>query len=104
MRQDRGEDALARLNRLVAEDLNACNRLIIDRMHSPVALIPQLAAHIVAVFGVYHHWSHTEALSHTARRTAELTGWSVPLVKVRAFRARAEMKKCLQRIARDKYL
>jgi len=38
------------------------------------------------------------------KEIAELTGWSVPLVKVRAFRARAEMKKCLRRIARDKYL
>lgn len=38
------------------------------------------------------------------KEIAALTGWSVPLVKVRAFRARAEMKKCLQRIARDKYL
>jgi len=47
----RGEDALARLNRLVAEDLEACNRLIVERMHSPVALIPQLAAHIVAAGG-----------------------------------------------------
>ena len=35
---------------------------------------------------------------------AALTGWSVPLVKVRAFRARAEMQKCLRRVARDKYL
>jgi hypothetical protein len=35
-----------------------------------------LAVHIVAVYGVYHHWSHTEALAHTARRTADLTGWS----------------------------
>ena len=48
---NRGEDALARLNRLVAEDLGACNTLIIERMHSPVALIPQLAAHIVAAGG-----------------------------------------------------
>ena len=47
----RGEDALARLNRLVAEDLEACNHLIVERMHSPVALIPQLAAHIVAAGG-----------------------------------------------------
>lgn len=35
-----------------------------------------MAAHIVAVFGVYHHWSHAEALAHTARRTADLTGWN----------------------------
>jgi RNA polymerase sigma-70 factor (ECF subfamily) len=38
------------------------------------------------------------------KEISALTGWSVPLVKVRAFRARAELKKCLQRIARDKYL
>ena len=38
------------------------------------------------------------------KEIAALTGWSVPLVKVRAFRARAELRKCLQRIAKDKYL
>ncbi len=38
------------------------------------------------------------------KEIAKLTGWSVPLVKVRAFRARAEMKKCLARLAKDKYL
>jgi len=35
-----------------------------------------MAVHIVAALGVYHHWSHDEALAHTARRTAELTGWN----------------------------
>jgi octaprenyl-diphosphate synthase len=45
------EDALERLTRLVQADLEACNRLIVERMHSPVALIPQLAAHIVAAGG-----------------------------------------------------
>jgi RNA polymerase sigma-70 factor (ECF subfamily) len=38
------------------------------------------------------------------KEIAELTGWSVPLVKVRAFRARAQMKKLLERVAREKYL
>ena len=47
----RGEDALAALLALVGQDLEACNRLIVARMHSPVALIPQLAAHIVAAGG-----------------------------------------------------
>jgi octaprenyl-diphosphate synthase len=46
-----GEDALVALTALVAEDLAACNRLIVERMQSPVALIPQLAAHIVAAGG-----------------------------------------------------
>ncbi|HVZ09225.1 polyprenyl synthetase family protein [Rhodopila sp.] len=45
------EDALSALIALVREDLEACNRVIVERMHSPVALIPQLAAHIVAAGG-----------------------------------------------------
>ena len=36
---------------LVGSDLEACNRTIVARMDSPVALIPQLAAHIVAAGG-----------------------------------------------------
>ncbi len=46
-----GEDALGRLAELLREDLVACNRAIVARMDSPVALIPQLAAHIVAAGG-----------------------------------------------------
>jgi RNA polymerase sigma-70 factor (ECF subfamily) len=38
------------------------------------------------------------------KEIARLTGWSIPLVKVRAFRARAEMRKVLARIAKEKYL
>jgi RNA polymerase sigma-70 factor, ECF subfamily len=45
-----------------------------------------------------------EIEERSVREIAELTGWSVPLVKVRAFRARAEMKKRLARLARGKYL
>jgi RNA polymerase sigma-70 factor (ECF subfamily) len=40
----------------------------------------------------------------SVKEIAEITGWSVPLVKVRAFRARAEMRKIVSRMARDKYL
>ncbi|MBT7449835.1 MAG: polyprenyl synthetase family protein [Rhodospirillaceae bacterium] len=36
---------------LVEDDLKAVNQTIVDRMHSPVALIPQLAGHIVAAGG-----------------------------------------------------
>jgi octaprenyl-diphosphate synthase len=36
---------------LVADDLNAVNQVIIERMDSPVALIPQLASHVVAAGG-----------------------------------------------------
>jgi RNA polymerase sigma-70 factor (ECF subfamily) len=45
-----------------------------------------------------------EIEDRSIREIAELTGWSVPLVKVRAFRARAEMKKLLAKIAKEKYL
>jgi RNA polymerase sigma-70 factor (ECF subfamily) len=45
-----------------------------------------------------------ELEDRTVKEISRLTGWSVPLVKVRAFRARAEMRKLLGRIARDKYM
>lgn len=44
-------DGLSLLAALTADDLEAVNRVILDRMHSPVALIPQLAAHLVAAGG-----------------------------------------------------
>ena len=49
--EDHHEDALSALVRLVEADLEACNHVIVARMDSPVALIPQLAAHIVAAGG-----------------------------------------------------
>jgi octaprenyl-diphosphate synthase len=45
------EDALTGLVELVRDDLEACNRAIVTHMDSPVVLIPQLAAHIVAAGG-----------------------------------------------------
>jgi len=45
-----------------------------------------------------------ELENRSVKEIAQLTGWSVPLVKVRAFRARAEMRKLLARITTDKYL
>ncbi len=45
------EDALTALTAQVRDDLVACNRVIVAHMDSPVALIPQLAAHIVAAGG-----------------------------------------------------
>jgi RNA polymerase sigma-70 factor (ECF subfamily) len=45
-----------------------------------------------------------EIEDRSVKEIAEITGWSVPLVKVRAFRARAEMKKILAKMTKDKYL
>jgi RNA polymerase sigma-70 factor, ECF subfamily len=45
-----------------------------------------------------------EIEERSVKEVAKLTGWSVPLVKVRAFRARAEMRRVLSRITKEKYL
>lgn len=44
-------DALQRLADLLKDDMADVNRLIVERMHSPVPLIPELAGHIVASGG-----------------------------------------------------
>ncbi len=49
--QPTGEDTLENLSNLLVEDMTAVNRLILHRMESPVALIPQLARHIIAAGG-----------------------------------------------------
>jgi len=45
-----------------------------------------------------------EIEERSVKEISTLTGWSVPLVKVRAFRARAEMRKILAQLAKDKFL
>ena len=45
-----------------------------------------------------------EIEDRSVKEISKLTGWSVPLVKVRAFRARGEMRKALSKIAKQKYL
>jgi RNA polymerase sigma-70 factor, ECF subfamily len=45
-----------------------------------------------------------EIEDRSVKEIAQLTGWSVPLVKVRAFRARGEMRKILAKMTKDKYL
>ena len=45
------EDALTALMTMLRPDIEACNAVIMTKMASPVALIPQLAAHIIAAGG-----------------------------------------------------
>jgi RNA polymerase sigma-70 factor (ECF subfamily) len=45
-----------------------------------------------------------EIEDRSIKEIAQLTGWSTPLVKVRAFRARAEMRKILSKMTKEKYL
>src|SRR5258708_36234442 len=48
---ERQAASLDALFRLMSADLQRVNALIVERMHSPVALIPQLAGHIVSAGG-----------------------------------------------------
>jgi RNA polymerase sigma-70 factor (ECF subfamily) len=75
-----------------ASDEAAAARQLIERV---LAMLSPQARLVITLL---------EIEDRPVKEIAELTGWSVPLVKVRAFRARAEMRKCLQRIAREKYL
>ena len=45
-----------------------------------------------------------EIEGRSVKEIAEITGWSTPLVKVRAFRARAKMRSILKSITKEKYL
>ena len=38
------------------------------------------------------------------KEIAQLTGWSIPMIKVRAFRARAAMRKMLEKLEHGRYL
>jgi RNA polymerase sigma-70 factor (ECF subfamily) len=74
-----------------AEDAEAAKLLVnrvLDKLSPEARLVIQLL----------------EIEDRPVKEIAELTGWSVPLVKVRAFRARGEMRKILARISKDKYL
>ena len=61
---------------------------VLDRLSPPARLVITLL----------------EIEDRPVKEIARLTGWSVPLVKVRAFRARAEMRKIISKMAKDKYL
>jgi RNA polymerase sigma-70 factor, ECF subfamily len=74
-----------------SEHADAAKQLVarlMDMLSPPARLIIQLL----------------EIEDRSVKEISKLTGWSIPLVKVRAFRARAEMKKCLARLAKEKYL
>jgi RNA polymerase sigma-70 factor (ECF subfamily) len=74
-----------------AEDADAARLLVnrlLEKLSPPARLVIQLL----------------EIEDRSVKEIAQITGWSVPLVKVRAFRARAEMRKILTHMARDKYL
>jgi RNA polymerase sigma-70 factor (ECF subfamily) len=74
-----------------SEDSDAA-RALVQRL---LEMLPPQARLVITLLEI-------ERLS--VKEIAALTGWSPTLVKVRAFRARAEMRKCVKRLERDKYL
>jgi RNA polymerase sigma-70 factor (ECF subfamily) len=74
-----------------AEDADAAKLLVarvLEKLSPPARLVITLL----------------EIEDRSVKEIAELTGWSVALVKVRAFRARGEMRKILAKMTKDKYL
>jgi RNA polymerase sigma-70 factor (ECF subfamily) len=74
-----------------AEDAEAA-RLLIERVLEKLSPSARLVITLL------------EIEDRSVKEIAATTGWSVPLVKVRAFRARGEMRKILSRMTKDKYL
>jgi RNA polymerase sigma-70 factor, ECF subfamily len=73
------------------EDAEAARQLV-DRILTRLSPAARLVITLLEIEG------------RPVKEIAAMTGWSVPLVKVRAFRARAEMRKILKNISKDKYL
>jgi RNA polymerase sigma-70 factor, ECF subfamily len=74
-----------------SEDATA-SRLLVERI---LDQLPPAARLVITLL---------EIEDRSVREIAQLTGWSMPLVKVRAFRARAAMRKLLAKMAKEKYL
>jgi len=84
-------DRFVNLPSSAPEDEEAARLLVerlLERLSAPARLIITLL----------------EIEERSVKEISRLTGWSVPLVKVRAFRARAEMRKALARMTKEKYL
>tara|TARA_A100001037_G_scaffold291362_1_gene305375 strand:- start:924 stop:1526 length:603 start_codon:yes stop_codon:yes gene_type:complete len=74
-----------------ADDANAAKALI----HRVLAQLTPPARMVITL---------QEIEGKSVKEIAALTGWSISLVKVRAFRARKEMRKLLERIDQTQYL
>jgi RNA polymerase sigma-70 factor (ECF subfamily) len=75
-----------------AEETAEAARQLVERILSSLPAAARLVITLLEIEG------------RSVKEIAALTGWSAPLVKVRAFRARAEMRRILKKIGQDKYL
>jgi RNA polymerase sigma-70 factor (ECF subfamily) len=76
---------------MAEENVDAARQLV-ERILSRMAPAARIVITLLEIEG------------RSVKEIAALTGWSAPLVKVRAFRARAEMRKLLKGISKEKYL
>ena len=75
-----------------ADEYASAARSLIDKLLDCLAPQARLVITLLEIEG------------RSVREISKLTGWSISLVKVRAFRARAEMRKCMAKLQLDKYL
>jgi RNA polymerase sigma-70 factor (ECF subfamily) len=73
------------------QDVNAARALL----HKVMEQLPPQSRMVIQLL---------EIEERSLKEIAEITGWSISLIKVRAFRARAAMKKALERLEKGKYL
>jgi RNA polymerase sigma-70 factor, ECF subfamily len=80
--------------------------------HDPIADSESAAAARLLIHKLLEHLSPESRLiiqlleveEKSLKEIAQLTGWSIPMIKVRAFRARAAMRKTLQRMEKHRYI
>jgi RNA polymerase sigma-70 factor (ECF subfamily) len=73
-----------------------------DRAAAAQALVRRLMDQLSPEFRLVIQLLEIEERS--VKEIHQLTGWSIPLIKVRAFRARAAMRRALGRLKPEKYL
>jgi RNA polymerase sigma-70 factor (ECF subfamily) len=73
------------------QDVNAARALL----HKVMEQLPPQSRMVIQLL---------EIEERSLKEIEEITGWSISLIKVRAFRARAAMKKALERLEKGKYL
>lgn len=92
---DLGEEAAEWLDQFVAAPERAD-----DQADAARELIGQVLARLSAASRLVITLLEIE--EHSVKEISQLTGWSVPLVKVRAFRARREMRRILESLLAHK--
>src|SRR5688572_14663179 len=98
------------LSEITEEESRWLERITTD--HDPITDSQSAAAARLVIHKLLEHLSPESRLiiqlleieEKSLKEIAQLTGWSIPMIKVRAFRARAAMRKTLERLEKDRYL